>query len=148
MDDTTDTFQVDQSDELEPWREEYPPVDPVLSALVQHANVNEEFGVGVTLHLPGGIISGVIAGAGPWSSKAADMYPDAASVFRSMGPQEGQEISGDPAFIHLTDAEMLGLGGRYAGINGTFWRGRLEHVAGWSMLRFASNDPQAGESIS
>lgn len=142
-----------------------PAKDPLLAVLVKTV---DDLGaeIGVTLHVNGVIISGLMC-----SMKS--FFEEQAEMIRQLGPaddggfaktfdwlaeqiqeQPSTEGGGEddedaeaeaagadlPNFIHLRAASVHAPG-TTAVLPETLWRGRLEHVSGWSIGNFGPKPP-------
>ncbi|MFJ5834596.1 hypothetical protein [Streptomyces sp. NPDC093089] len=139
-----DSEEASQRTEAHP---EFPDiVEPVLDLdlrlLVSMVDSEENRGtsVSITLHVPGGIVSGELIGREEyldrWDAVATNagmpgvvgFQRKAAAVLRQAGVRKPNDL---PRWIHLRDAAVLGPNGRLF----TFpsWRGRLADVSGWAL---------------
>jgi hypothetical protein len=162
---------MSQNDQLEPQAEQdaeadghYPPKDPLLAILVQGVN-NSEWQFGVTLHVNGVIISGMLCSMTSFFKEQAEMIRQLGSPETAEGRQSFATIfdelaedvhvdtgarDGDddavalrsnlPGFIHLRAATVQAPG-TDAVLPETLWRGRLDHVSGWSIGNFIPKPP-------
>ena len=138
-----------------------PSPDPLLAVFVRSINQFPEYEIGVTLHVNGLIISGVMISMTSYFERLASWLRNAgaegyAEVFdwlhqettfpsRDGAPSESDEEMSDPgstAFIHLRDANAWGPDGAHS-LAPVIWRGRLDHVSGWSIGTF-SGSPAPG----
>lgn len=129
------TAQLTQSDDID-WH---------LAKLVDIANGNFGVSIGVTLTVNGALVSGLlISGKEYFESVAIELAKDSDNSV-SMGLSEGMKELSEKrygskfnpathrtAFIHLKNARHF-LGGVFVPENGTFWRGKLCDVSGFSL---------------
>jgi hypothetical protein len=134
--------------------------DDALEVLVAAVNRVQSIEIGVTLHVSGIVVSGLLisgqsffdllgrslAETSPaenapirealagWPAHFAERYR--ANELRLDGSEDHGEYR--PArtitYIHMRDASVVGPG--LPPLPGTLWRGRLSHVSGWSLGRF------------
>jgi hypothetical protein len=151
------------------------PKDPFLAILVQGVDKHPGFELGVTLHVNGVIISGVMCSMPSYFAEQADIIRQIGSAsdaenregFAKMfdwlseesraRPRDTQADDGEaneaeqnasdlPAFIHLR-AATVHAPGTNAVLPATLWRGRLDHVSGWSIGNFVLEPPRVGAAI-
>jgi hypothetical protein len=132
-----------------------PAPDPFLAILVRTAEAGMEFAV--TLHVSGTLVSGVMISTARYCEEIADAFstgapghkPIAAGFFELAAelPKPGVgEVSGfmdqllPPEFIHLTKVRVHAPGSMASQHPLMTWRGRLDHVSGWSMGMLAPAD--------
>ncbi|MEU4066225.1 hypothetical protein AB0F25_28130 [Streptomyces wedmorensis] len=122
-----------------------PVLDLDLRLLVLMVNTEENRGtsVSITLHVPGGLVSGELIGredyldrldrvaSGAGMSGIVGFRRKAAEVLREAGVRKTDDL---PRWIHLQDAAVVGPNGRL--LTFPVWRGRLADVAGWSLGAF------------
>ncbi len=135
--------------------------DDVLRVLVALVNDLKEIELGVTLHVSGTIVSGVLVSyrtyweaVGTWlrgiGSPGAQAFGDAftaAILGTNADPEAEQGDSGaeadqdktapPPHHIHLRDAVVWAPGADPT-LPKTLWRGRLSHVSAWSIGAFGN----------
>ncbi|WP_102232255.1 gas vesicle accessory protein GvpU [Metabacillus schmidteae] len=112
--------------------------------------------VGVTLSVKGAIISGILIGATAYyegiteASKNFDdstmskiiskKFHDLKEEYAQQKQQEAEKESKDKAnpftFIHLKDAKYLNSHGELSHSKGTWWRGKIESIDGFSFNSF------------
>jgi hypothetical protein len=123
-----------------------PARDWFLQFLVNQANKNK-IELDITLTVGGFLISGTLAGvrqyfddlgayfAGPFIS--GDNPDEVQAAFRKIGDTcscvAPSEQTDTPSYIHLRNARFFDAGGRsISGSAGTWWRGRISEVQGFS----------------
>lgn len=117
--------------------------DFLLQALVATA-AEKEFELGLTLNIPGGMVTGVlISGVKYWKEIGAEHEQIKVSIaepFLKIFEREAADVaaqgSRDPGTytsIHLRNAYFFLGDGTRVPSNGMFWRGRLSEVAGWTI---------------
>jgi hypothetical protein len=133
--------------------------DDVLRLLVGIVNASKDegfdWGMGVTLHVSGTIVSGELVSYGTfWEEFRAFVKGDGSDAVREMfadtftdgilGAGAAPAVDDDeaaapsaPTYIHLRRAAIWGPGGESA-LAKTLWRGRLSHVSAWSVGTFGS----------
>ncbi|WP_410001495.1 gas vesicle accessory protein GvpU [Rhizobium leguminosarum] len=119
-----------------------PDIDWLLQDLVSLAN-RTGMTIGITLHIGGSIISGLLIGGGQYFRQFAETFAagfpegDFASGMRSAYERHAKlyEDTDDdslPSYIHLADARVFEPSGRsIPSESGTLWRGRISSVAGF-----------------
>jgi hypothetical protein len=146
-----------------------PSNDPFLAVLVQTVNEHPGWEIGVTLHVNGVIISGLMCSMPSFFEELAEMLRETGSADSAesrnefakifdwlsedsrVGPRDDQTEDDDmdqtesaasdlPAFIHLR-AATVHAPGTDAVLPETLWRGRLDHVSGWSIGNFGPKPP-------
>ena len=119
--------------------------DPVLRALVEGVNADDDAFVGVTLMVGGTTVSGKLIGYRQFLGIFGDLWKgsggegiEVAQVFYERGledavnsiePDTTVQPMDEPRYIHLKDATVRGGGGVY--VHKLLWRGRLSAVDGW-----------------
>ena len=120
--------------------------------------------IGITLHVSGEIVSGLMIpltdyldemaalvrdNGSPESAAArgglAEVFSLAAAESRPAADADLAELidtAPEPAFIHLRQATVHAPGSD-AVLPATLWRGRLDHVSGWSLGNFGYKLPPA-----
>jgi hypothetical protein len=145
------------------------PQDAFLAILVQAVDHTPGWEVGVTLHVNGVIISGLLCSMTSFfeeqaemirrlgSAETAEARQGFAELFDWLADQtqtppgaehaEGGEAAETgasgadlPEFIHLR-AATVHAPGTDAVLPETLWRGRLDHVSGWSIGNFGPKPP-------
>lgn len=143
------------------------PQDPFLAILVQAIDHTPGWEFGVTLHVNGVIISGLLCSITTFFEEQAEMIRRLGSaetaearlgfaeIFDQLaeqtrpGTEQGDgvetaqtEAAGRdlPEFIHLR-AATVHAPGTDAVLPETLWRGRLDHVSGWSIGNFGPKPP-------
>jgi hypothetical protein len=148
--------------------------DPFLAILVQAINQNSGWEFGVTLHVNGVIISGLLCSMTSFFEEQAEMIrrlgsadsaearQGFAEIFDWLAEQtrtqaSGEQTGGDeavktgtaaadlPEFIHLR-AATVHAPGTDAVLPETLWRGRLDHVSGWSIGNFGPKPPPRSDA--
>jgi hypothetical protein len=138
-----------------------PPRDPYLASLVKLVDDNPGWEIGLTLHVNGVIVSGLLcsmisffeeqaeiirqpgqaetAEGRLWFAEVFDSvvneikgWADAKHVDEEKGEETGAALGDLPAFIHLR-AATVHAPGTDAVLPEVLWRGRLDHVSGWSI---------------
>jgi hypothetical protein len=138
--------------------------DPLLGIIINAIDHHPGFEIGVTLHVQGLVVCGVIIAASSYFGEVAEMIrhagpagtaPDReglADVFAwisdemrpvtgveageaEAGEVEESDFGGLPHFMHMRDARVWAPGGG-SEMPGTLWRGRLDQVSGWSIGTF------------
>ena len=145
-----------------------PPKDTLLALLVQGVDKYPGDGaIGITLHVNGVIISGLLCSMTSFFEKQAefirrtvtpegegggfaDIFDWLAKESRSQPPDAQTEGSEDdetetakddlPGFIHLRAATVWAPRAN-GDLPETLWRGRLDHVSGWSIGTFGHESP-------
>ncbi|HTS97026.1 MAG TPA: hypothetical protein VMI33_10430 [Streptosporangiaceae bacterium] len=146
-----------------------PPKDPFLAVLVKAVNGAPGWEFGVTLHVNGLIISGLLCSMTSFFEEQAELFRQLGSaetaearqgfaeVFDALAEQSqsqpgiehangDQAVASDapetdlPSFIHLR-AATVHAPGTDAVLPETLWRGRLDHVSGWSIGNFGPKPP-------
>ena len=122
-----------------------PEKDVFLALIVQGINQTKSE-MGLTLHVNGLVVSGVLCSMTTYALEQADMLrrhgvPGFAEVFDTLADGQGEataadEAGGLPDFIHLKDATVYAPGSGTS-LPKTLWRGRLGHVSGWSVGSYA-----------
>jgi len=97
--------------------------------------------VGVTLNMPGAVMSGLLVSREMWLEALADSQESGTSAHALLdglrGGLRAEAIRHPPAdeepfnFIHLMHTRLLDGAGVAPG-DGFFWCGRLSEVAGWA----------------
>jgi len=145
------------------------PQDAFLGILVQAVDHTPGWEIGVTLHVNGVIISGLLCSITSFfeeqaetirrlgSAETAEARQGFAELFDWLADQtqtrpgteqaegdedaETEEAGADlPEFIHLR-AATVHAPGTDAVLPETLWRGRLDHVSGWSIGNFGPKPP-------
>ncbi len=145
------------------------PKDPFLAILVKTINESPDWEIGVTLHVNGVIISGLLCSMTSFFEEQAEMIRQLGSVETTEARQgfaevfdwlaeqaqarpDSEHTEGDeaaeteatevdlPGFIHLRAATVHAPGAD-ATLPETLWRGRLDHVSGWSIGNFGPKPP-------
>lgn len=146
------------------------PRDPFLALLVRFMNGHPGNEMGVTLHVNGVIISGMMCSMSSFfdeqadvirrssSGRSAEDIEDFAKAFDWLSEQSLTQSGDDqakdgevdeteaaesdlPEFIHLR-AATVHAPGTDAVLPETLWRGRLEHVSGWTLGNFGRKLPR------
>lgn len=136
---------------------EFPDTDELLVNLINIANMaNAE--IGITLHMPGGLISGLLVSSASYfeglatgmeqatggsnlASMLKESYSKTSAALRAK--DEDQESVARHSgvareFIHLKNARYCDAAGNLAPAQGgVWWRGRLAAVSGFSLGSFA-----------
>jgi len=124
--------------------------DDIMLHTFVRAAFEGQLSMGITLNVPGTVVSGVLIGRNEWLELFEAWLAEAGDT--TMGPalsegvvrisQEAEEARGYPLFgyIHLKDARFL------VGENlmpnrgrGLLWRGKLSEVSAWSLGQFGSS---------
>jgi len=145
------------------------PRDAFLAILVQAVDHTPGMEIGVTLHVSGVIISGLLCSITSFFEEQAEVIRRLGSVETAEARQgfaelydwladqtqtrpaiepaedgqaaETEEAGADlPDFIHLR-AATVHAPGTDAVLPETLWRGRLDHVSGWSIGTFGPKPP-------
>jgi hypothetical protein len=145
--------------------------DSVLAALVSTVNRFGSLEIGVTLHVSGVVVSGLLisgrsffellsaalteggtsesapirhALASAWAGSHADDY----RAGEHDPSKDDQREEGQPApkvgYIHLRSASVHAAGDLVP-LPGVLWRGRLSHVSGWAIGNFGQIPPLPGD---
>lgn len=134
-------------------REATLPFDPELVRLVQFINAVDTAEVGLTLHVKGCIVSGMLISAaqfyrllvsefsdpnrsnGVGATTLADFYrPALQKVENAIASQSDEELPDPPRHVHFRYAQTV-VNGQGSFIR-SLWRGRLTEVDGWSFGNF------------
>lgn len=120
--------------------------DDALRLLVAAVNAQKEpaDGIGVTLTIPTGVISGLLIPNWQWmneqdmrirqATRAEEptgvgyIFSEFAEMYR---PKDGEFDSDAVTYIHLKKAQIITSSGAFP-TEGIHWRGLLTHVSGWS----------------
>jgi hypothetical protein len=137
MDDTDDSSEVDQSDD---WG--FVDADPLLISLVQLMNTNAGTSVSLTVTTPGSVVTGTLTGIRDWFAAAeqsarASAGDVAGMLFATLAPEEDEDVTGTPTYLHLAEARYISGSKLMPGGDGIFWRGRLDQVSGWNLAHIA-----------
>jgi hypothetical protein len=119
--------------------------DPILLAMAATAGEDESFELGLTLHVSGVVVSGIMVspsrfferlaqwlteqGAGGFAQSFAEPV---AEMFRESAANDEQGMPPIVSFIHLRDARVF-TSGTDRPLPEVMWRGRLSHVSAWSI---------------
>lgn len=157
---------TDDGDDLERRRHLAP--DTTLAILVRAANRGSDFSFGITLHVGGALVTGeLVGGTTFWAEQAehvrrtgvgtgveamASMMDEVARYYEEeLGSGEDGADDADAsrnltpeAFIHLRNARTITSQGDVPS-EGTFWRGRLAAVDGYSLG--TTNRPPARSAV-
>ncbi|WP_156690047.1 hypothetical protein [Mycobacterium sp. Marseille-P9652] len=138
--------------------EDASPFDPELVRLVQFVNAVDGAEVGLTLHLKGCVVSGMLISVAQYyrmlveeftepNRSGAQANPEVAASFakfyrpalekveRSLEDSRTGEAAAElPRHIHFRHAQTV-VGGQIA-VTRSLWRGRLGEVDGWSFGSF------------
>ncbi|OQO90713.1 gas vesicle accessory protein GvpU [Saccharomonospora piscinae] len=124
--------------------------DFLLQAFVDAANQMEDFAMGVTLSVSGGIISGDLVTATRWMDEVAtlvemegseaayhvgNVYREQAGLYKKRASQNRGEVHGEVTYIHLRNSQWLMREGHLGPEPGVHWRGLLTEVSGWALGR-------------
>jgi hypothetical protein len=114
--------------------------DPILRAIVGWTTQDESLEMGLTLHVAGVVVSGILVSAArffdalaEWlKSEGAEGWAESfagpmAEMFREPDPNAA-EVS----FVHLLNARVF-TSGTDKPLPEALWRGRLSEVSGWSV---------------
>jgi hypothetical protein len=136
-----DTKPPVAADDLRP-----PPIDWFLSSLVVACNTSG-LEIGITLTVGGRLVSGQLVGGSTYFKGLAESIANArgnngdlvkdisnavagnASIYET--PDEA--TAGNPQFVHLKNAKHFDPSGDSTPRDGTWWRGRLSEVQGFSI---------------
>lgn len=125
--------------------------DPFLAALAAYAIKNESFELGLTLHVSGVVVSGVMISPAAFFDHLADWVAERgagefgeslarpmAQMFRDgAADQQADDDAPIPVnFIHLRHGQVFAPG-LAEPLPPAPWRGRLSHVSGWSIGNLA-----------
>jgi hypothetical protein len=143
---TTDTDLPELQD-----ADDFPVHDVLLSVLVRTTDAMPGSEIGITLYVAGTIVTGQIIAVSDYyaelgadvagaagSAETADSRSAVADGFTElaaeMRPDSGAPLADQPppAFIHLRGARVVSHSGALT-LPPTLWRGRLDHVSGWSL---------------
>jgi hypothetical protein len=127
--------------------------DLLLTLLVQMVDKKPPFDIGITLFVQGSIVTGLLIGEDVYFEGLSNDMPDSFTedfqkLFtliqswdtNSPGNQEEQNQLRNIEFIHLKNAKFF-LGNSLVPNNkGTYWRGRLSRVDGFSLGQLSSNN--------
>jgi len=121
--------------------------DWLLCDLIHYAN--HGLTPGITLHVAGTIVTGVLIGGDQYIQEfaatisdavrrsdlkdEADAVQEAFSVYRAAYTPEELEKRAEPTFIHLKDARFMTPGSGFNMDTGVLWRGRVSHVSGFTL---------------
>lgn len=137
--------------------------DGLLANLVNGVNQFPGFEMGITLHVNGLIISGMLCSTVSFLKEQAELIrrigspntQEFADIFGSFAeaalPQDADQDGDDgqepateeqrlPDFIHLRAATVHAPGTSTV-LPETLWRGQLDHVSGWSIGTFGIKSP-------
>ena len=119
--------------------------DGLLQVLVSVANTTG-VSMGVTVTVPGAVVSGLLVGHQIWVEKLTEAMTAAGETGEAMGrafrenlllepePDEaGEDEKPLPLFVHLTEAHIMSGDSMHGPV---LWRGRLSDVSGWSLGNF------------
>jgi hypothetical protein len=122
--------------------------DPILSVMAAALSRFESAEIGLTLYLPGLVISGIAVSPNRFFEEMADWLAregaedfaenfarPTAEMFRTPDTEPAEEEQDEPSltdFIHLRAARVF-TSGSDRPLPETLWRGRLSHVSGWSL---------------
>lgn len=114
--------------------------DPILKAMASVAAHNESFELGITLHVSGLVISGIMISPakfynnlGGWLAKSgSEGFADSFALPTAALAAENPDQPTFNSFLHLRNAKVF-LSGNQKPLPDTFWRGRLSHVSAWSI---------------
>ncbi len=151
---------MDDPEQVEDPSEDYVERDWMLSVLVESVN-KAGFSFGITLNIPGGLVSGWVVSGNEYFHGIANVLEEAggkpfAEVMRQVaiqrypmfqpGPDDDDEEEQEPeseleteldtsqqvAYIHLKDARFFFGGNAIPGNQGVWWRGKVSAVVGFS----------------
>jgi hypothetical protein len=146
-----------------------PPKDPLLAVLVKYVDKTPGWEFGLTLHVNGVIVSGMLCAMTSFFEEQANLIREYAPPENGEGQrefaksfdylaEESRPGSSDdqvsdrdvaesegnedplPGFIHLR-AATVHAPGTDAVLPEMLWRGRLDHVSGWSIGNFGPKPP-------
>lgn len=123
--------------------------DPLLRAMVWVvADQSQTSEIGLTLHVSGVVVSGILVSASSFFDHLARWLADngsqdladnfatpMADMLRESRADREKSGAGSPAdahFIHLREAQVFSSGADRP-LPKTLWRGRLSHVSAWSI---------------
>jgi hypothetical protein len=119
--------------------------DPILVAMAATAAQDESFEMGLTLHVSGVVVSGIMVSPSRffeqlalWLTErgAADFAQTfavpVAEMFHESAANDEQDAPSIVSFIHLQDARVF-TSGTNRPLPEVLWRGRLSHVSAWSI---------------
>ncbi|WP_019813647.1 hypothetical protein [Saccharomonospora saliphila] len=124
--------------------------DFLLQAFVDAANQMDDFAMGVTLSVSGGLITGDLVTARRWMEEVAtlvelegseaayhvaNVYREQAGIYKMRAAQNRGEVHGEVTYVHLRDSQWVQPSGHLGPEPGVHWRGLLTEVAGWSLGR-------------
>lgn len=162
--------EPDEEEAVRAAKAKMPPFDPSLEALVMYINLLDKSEVGVTVHVKGAVISGLlISGRSFWNlivkgleataemsegpkSSGAQLFADFFRInldrFEKIRDeyQANDTLPPRPVHIHLRQASTYLSGGEPALIQPT-WRGRISEVDGWSFGNFGESIPPLPEEL-
>ncbi len=122
-------------------------VDWFLQSLVDMVNVSDSFEFGITLHVQGSIVSGILISGRKYfmslgqalRDSKADFFGEWVESFGDIYPSQDQEDNDEkprnlPGYIHLRDAKVFGAYDTPIPSNeGVLWRGRINAVSGFNI---------------
>lgn len=118
--------------------------DFLLLTMVELANENDEFEIGMTVWVGGGMITGTLIGRTRWVKELMQTHSELrflegfADSFAKV--DEANRLDPENAtptgYIHLKNASCINGASHFPGAQNLAWRGRLSAVSGWSFGRF------------
>jgi hypothetical protein len=137
-------------------RIDYGEPDLVLGALVASVGRIDGLEIGITLHVSGVIVSGLMISAASFfdhvgkqiaesgtAAEAADraefgsIFTGIADLIREGAEGDDEDGGAVPAYIHLRAATVHAPGAGDC-LPAALWRGRTAHVSGWSIGNYGS----------
>jgi hypothetical protein len=114
--------------------------DPILRAMAETAAEDKSFELGLTLHVSGIVVSGLMVSPETFfENLAAWLSANGGESFaNSFAKPTADLIADDPHgsawtdFIYLRNAQVFASGSAEP-LPKSFWRGRLTHVSAWSI---------------
>lgn len=121
--------------------------DWFLQELVEFVNGSAGNEIGVTLHVEGCVVTGVLINAGRWFGDLAGQLEangvgeevsrwigSFAEVYAMPDEAVAEEEGPLPVYIHLRNARVLGTSGDSVPTDGgVYWRGRVGAVSGFNL---------------
>jgi hypothetical protein len=124
-------------------------VDWFLQELVRFANNSSDFEFGITLHVEGAVISGVLIGAPTYFDLFAKSFTtepkdgeknwlyDWIIEQKSMYEEPEGQTMPPPNYVHLRDARTFSVAGAIPQNEGVLWRGKISAVGGFNLGRLS-----------
>lgn len=124
-----------------------PDSDYLLATLISLCNGIRDFTMSITVTVSGTTITGTLIGGHEYYTLLADgldqaqgagaegfaaaMSPRLRELAEDYGSDEAEDLP--VGFVHIKDARIVGDAGFIPTSGGLLWRGRIEHVSGWTL---------------